>query len=176
MRKIFFASGIVAIAMLVSGAALAAKPEKAASKPAATEQGSISLKSVTQQVKVSTDAKGVQHTTLVPAGKVLPGTEVVYSFEYVNVGKQPTSDVVITDAVPEHMVYVPDTAEGKGMDIMYSIDGGKTWGNPDQLSVRDADGTTHTALPKDYNAIRWVLKGSLAAGGKGSVSYHAVLQ
>ena len=164
MKHSIIASGIAAIAMLFAGAAFAADP------------GSISLKSIAQQVKVSTDEKGVQHTTLVPAGKVLPGTEVVYSFEYSNVGKKPTSDVVITDKVPEHMVYVPDSAEGKGMDITYSIDGGKTWGTPDQLNVRDADGTTHTALPKDYNAIRWVLKGSLAVGAKGTVSFHAVLQ
>lgn len=164
MKHTIFVAGIVAVAMSVSGAAFAADP------------GSISLKSTAQQVKVSTDDKGVKHTTLVPAGKVLPGTEVVYSFEYANVGKKATNDVVITDAVPEHMVYVPDSAEGKGMDITYSIDGGKTWGSPDQLMVRDADGTTHTALPKDYNAIRWVLKGSLPVGGKGSVSFHAVLQ
>lgn len=164
MKHSTIASGIAAIVLLASAAAYAAEP------------GSISLKSIAQQVKITTDDKGVQHTTLVPAGKVLPGTEVVYSFEYMNVGKKPTSDVVITDKVPEHMTYVPDSAEGKGMDITFSIDGGKTWGTPDQLTVRDADGTTHTALPKDYNAIRWVLKGSLAVGAKGSVSFHAVLQ
>ncbi len=164
MKHTIIASGIAAIALLASAATYAADP------------GSISLKSIAQQVKVTTDEKGVQHTTLIPAGKVLPGTEVVYSFEYANVGKKPTSDVVITDKVPEHMVYVPDSAEGKNMEITFSIDGGKTWGTPDQLNVRDADGTTHTALPKDYNAIRWVLKGALAVGGKGSVSFHAVLQ
>lgn len=164
MKHTIFVAGIVAVAMSVSEATFAADP------------GSISLKSTAQQIKVTTDDKGVKHTTLVPAGKVLPGTEVVYVLEYANVGKKPATDVVITDPIPEHMVYVVDSAEGKGMDITYSIDGGKTWGNPDQLMVRDADGTTHTALPKDYNAIRWVLKGALAIGGKGSVSFHAVLQ
>lgn len=164
MKHSIITSGIAAIAMLFAGAASAADP------------GSISLKATDQQVKVTTDDKGVKHTTLIPAGKVLPGTEVVFTIEYSNVGKKPANDVVITDPIPEHMVYVADSAEGKGMDITYSIDGGKTWGNPDQLNVRDADGTTHTALPKDYNAIRWVLKGALAVGGKGSVSFHAVLQ
>lgn len=164
MKHSIYARAIIAISMLISTTVFAAEP------------GSISLKSIAQQIKVTTDEKGVQHTTLVPAGKVLPGTEVVYTLEYVNVGKHPATNVVFTNPVPEHMVYVPDSAEGKGTDITFSIDGGKTWGTPDQLETRDADGTTHTALPKDYNAVRWALKGALPPGAKGSVSFHAVLQ
>lgn len=62
------------------------------------------------------------------------------------------------------------------MTITFSIDGGKTWGKPEELRIKNADGTTTDALPRDYTNIRWVLNGKLAPGAQGTVSFHAILQ
>lgn len=137
---------------------------------------SLELTTTVQQQKTTVDAKGAKHTAIGPVERALPGNEFVYTITYRNTGKQPAGDVVINDPIPEHTVYVGDSAEGKGMTITFSIDGGKTWGKPEELRIKNADGTTTDALPRDYTNIRWVLNGKLAPGAQGTVSFHAILQ
>lgn len=163
MKRLALINGLFLAAALAGTTALAAAP-------------SLELTTVVQQVKVTTDAKGVQHTQVVAMDRALPGTELVYTITYHNVGKQPAGDVVVSDPIPEHTVYIPGSAEGAGMEISYSVDGGKTWGQPAALKVKNADGTLRDAEAKDYTHIRWVLKNKLAAGASGTVSFHAVLQ
>jgi hypothetical protein len=83
---------------------------------------------------------------------------------------------VITDPIPQDMMYVANSAAGESADITFSVDGGKTWGKPETLQVKNADGTMRVASPKDYTDIRWILKGKLAPGAKGTVTFHATLQ
>jgi uncharacterized repeat protein (TIGR01451 family) len=163
MKRTVIAHGLFLCAALAAAAALAAPP-------------SVELTTTVQQVKVTTDAKGVQHSKVVPMDRALPGTELVYTITYHNVGKQPAEDVVVSDPIPEHTLYMPGSAEGADMDISFSIDGGKTWGKPEALKVKNADGTSSDAQPKDYTHIRWVLKGKVAPGASGTVSFHTVLQ
>ena len=119
---------------------------------------------------------GTKHTDIVPADHVLPGTEVIWNINYEIIGTATRDDAVITDPVPQNMEYVAGSAAGDKADIMFSVDGGKTWGTPEKLQVKNADGTLRDALPKDYTNIRWILKGKLAPGAKGTVTFHAILQ
>ena len=119
---------------------------------------------------------GSKHTDIVPADHVLPGTEVIWNINYEIIGNEPVTNAVITDPVPQNMVYVASSASGDKADITFSVDGGKTWGTADKLQVKDADGTLRTALPKDYTDIRWILTSTLAPGAKGTVTFHAILQ
>src|SRR5690242_7108546 len=143
MNRSALNTGLLACLLLTAAAALAAQ--------------SLELTTVAQQVKTTVDAKGVPHTQIVPLERALPGTEVVYTITYHNVGKQPAGDVVVSDPIPAHMNYMAGSAEGKDMEISFSIDGGKTWGKPEELTVKNADGTLSQAQPKDYTNIRWVL-------------------
>lgn len=143
---------------------------------AAPQQGHISLQTVGTQIKVTVGKDGKQERQLEPANHVLPGTEVIWTINYKIVGGQPVTNAEITDPIPAHMVYVADSASGADTDISFSVDGGKTWGKAGELQIKSADGTTTTALPKDYTNIRWIVRGRLAPGAKGSVSYHAILQ
>ncbi len=163
MKRSTLINGLSLAAALAATSVLAAAP-------------SLDLVTTVQQVKTTTDAKGVQHSQVVPMDKALPGAELVYTITYHNIGKQPAGDVAVNDPIPEHTVYVPGSAEGAGMDITFSIDGGKTWGKPEELKVHNADGTTSDAQAKDYTNIHWVLKGKLAPGASGTVSFHTVLQ
>ena len=142
----------------------------------ADQPGHIKLQTVGLQEKVSVAKDGSKHVDIVPADHVLPGTEVIWNVNYEIVGSTPVTNAVITDPIPQNMVYVAGSASGDKSDITFSVDGGKTWDAADKLQVKNADGTTRVALPKDYTAIRWVLTGTLAPGAKGTVTFHAVLQ
>ena len=141
----------------------------------ADQPGHIKLQTVGFQEKVTVAKDGTKHTDLVPADHVLPGTEVVWNINYEIIGAGSVTDAVVTDPVPQNMTYVAGSATGGNADITFSVDGGKTWGKPENLQVKNADGTLRTALPKDYTAIRWILKGTLAVGAKGTVTFHATL-
>jgi uncharacterized repeat protein (TIGR01451 family) len=142
----------------------------------ADQQGHIKLQTVFEQVKVTTDKSGQQHSDIVPADKVVPGTEVVWYVNYQIIGNDPVTNAVIVDPVPQNMSYVAGSAAGDNADITFSVDGGQTWGKPETLQMKNADGTLRGATPKDYTAIRWILKGKLAPGAKGTVTFHAMLQ
>lgn len=144
----------------------------------AQQQGSIELKSTAQAEVVETNKKGEKHVKRVDAAKakVVPGDIVVFTTNYKNVGKQPAEKVEITNPVPEHMLYVDQSAEGKGMKIEFSVDKGKSYGSPDTLIVTDAQGKQRKAETIDYTNIRWTVAKPLGPGGKGTVSFKAKLK
>jgi uncharacterized repeat protein (TIGR01451 family) len=143
----------------------------------AAAPGSIKLQTIAQQEKVTVGKDGVKHTEIVPAGRVLPGVEVIYTIKYTNVGKSPAEDVVVNDPVPEHMTYVDGSATGEGTAISYSVDGGKHWSAMiETLEINNGNGTTRSATARDVTDIRWVVKGKLAPNANGEVSFRAVLQ
>jgi len=148
----------------------------ALSAPAADQPGHVKLQAVGYYQKVTVDKDGTKHTQTVPVDHVLPGTDVTWDINYEIIGNQPVTDAEITDPVPVHMDYVAGSAAGDDAEVTFSVDGGKSFATPDKLQVKDADGTLRTASPKDYNVIRWVVKGTLQPGAKGTVSFHAVVQ
>lgn len=143
----------------------------------AAEPGSIKLQTIAQQEKVTVGKDGVKHTEIVPAGRVLPGVEVIYTIKYTNVGKKPADSVTVNDPIPEHMTYVDGSATGADTAISYSVDGGKHWSAMiETLEIDNGNGTTRSATARDVTDIRWVVKGKLAPGATGQVSFRAVLQ
>lgn len=143
----------------------------------AAPQSGVELHTVATQAKVVTAADGSQHTEMVPAATVLPGTEITYTITYRNAGSKPADAVVVNDPIPAHMDYVDGSAQGTNTAIAYSVDHGKTWADAlDKLSISNADGSSRTATARDCTDIRWTVQGAVAAGGEGSVSFRAVLQ
>jgi uncharacterized repeat protein (TIGR01451 family) len=111
---------------------------------------------------------------LVPVAKAVPGEQIVWTITARNVCTTSTDNVVIANAVPEHMTYVANSAIGTGADIAYSLDG-KEFKSAAELQVRAADGTTRAAHPDEYRAIRWTYKNAFAPGATAFVRYRAVL-
>jgi uncharacterized repeat protein (TIGR01451 family) len=130
---------------------------------------------VFQEVDVKA-ADGTMHKDRVPAAKVVPGTEVIYVITYRNVGKQPASDVVITNPIPEELAYRPEQGPGPNAAPEVSVDSGKTWGALASLSVTGDDGKPRPAQGSDVTHVRWKLAKPVKAGEEGSVSYRAVLE
>lgn len=133
------------------------------------------------ELKTSAEAEhevveqGQKVKRLVPAGKVVPGEEIVWTVTATNVCKEATSNVVIANPVPEHMTYVAGSAMGTGADIAYSVDG-KEFKSAAELQVRGADGTTRAARADDYRAIRWTYKNAFAPGATAFVRYRALVK
>jgi len=141
----------------------------------AQQKSPVSLKSTAEVEVVRQNEKGEKEAKRVDAAtaSVQPGDVVIYTTEYQNTGTKPAENVVISNPIPDQMVYIDKSAEGKGAKIEFSVDGGKTYGAMAKLTVKDKDGRVRPALAKDITGIRWTVPGSLAPGGKGVVGYRA---
>ena len=142
----------------------------------AQDKGHIELTTVAEIEKVVVNETGEKETMLVPAAKVLPGDEVIYRITYRNISDKPVENIVITDPVPEHMFYKGGSASGEGMEITFSIDGGKTYDTPDKLIKTLDDGSKVMAEASEYTNISWAMKRDLQPGEKGEVSFWAELE
>jgi len=121
----------------------------------------IRLKAVAEiEIPVVND-KGETELKRIPATKVVPGTEVIYTITVSNVGDQSADSVVVTDPIPENTTYVDRSAFGAGTKITFSVDGGNSYDLADKLKVKDAAGNLRAATASDYTHIRWVLNFTL---------------
>ena len=142
----------------------------------AQSKGHIKLTSVAEVEKEVFNSEGKKEVKRVPAAKVLPGSEVIFSTRYENASKDKAENAVITNPIPEHMIYKLNSAQGAGTQITFSIDNGKSYNIPAELFVMDAAGRKFPARPKDYTHIRWTFKTPLPSGAKGDVSFRAILK
>lgn len=163
ITRMFVSVGIVAMLASASVPALAAT------------SGSIKVKSVAQIEKEVVGADGKRHITLVPADKAVPGTAVVFSNTFENVGAKAASNIVINNPVPDNTEYQAGSAYGADTEITFSIDGGKTFASAEQLTVKTAQGVV-IAKPSTYTHIRWSYQKQLAPGATGEVGFRAVIK
>ena len=80
------------------------------------ERGCIELKTVAEVQEAYVDERGNAATRLVPAAKVVPGDEVIWTIVANNVCATPAGDVAITNPVPSHMRYIGSSAFGPGRE------------------------------------------------------------
>ena len=136
-------------------------------------QGCIELKSTAQVQKEVVDAKGNKTMQMVPADKVVPGTEVTYLLTANNICKKPAENVTFDNPVPTHMSYIANSATGAGSDISFSLDG-KAFAKPAGLTVNET-GATRAARADEYTQIRWAFSQPLQPGASANASFRAVL-
>jgi uncharacterized repeat protein (TIGR01451 family) len=140
----------------------------------ANKQGNcIELKTTAEVEKEVVNDKGEKSKTLVPAGTVIPGTEVVMTVTANNICKQPSDKVVISNPVPEHMTLVPGSVIGAGSDITFSVDG-KTFAPAGKLTITE-NGATRPARAEEYRHIRWEFRNSLQPGASAMGRFRATL-
>ena len=141
--------------------------------PAHSQTNCVQLKTTGEVEQEVVDAKGAKSKVLVPAAKVIPGTEVIWTITASNACQKPSEKVVIDNPVPEHMTLVPGSVVGAGSEISYSVDG-KTFGAIDKLTVTQ-DGATRPARAEDVKHIRWEFRNSLPPGASAFGRFRAVL-
>ena len=137
--------------------------------------GTIELRSEAEvEVSVTLD-DGSQAIERMPASKVIPGDEVIFTLHYRNFGTEPAENVFITNPVPQHMELQGSAAIPSGLEITYSVDGGRSFGSMPQLKMTDSAGGERPAAPSDCTHIRWTFHKALEPGATGSVAYTALL-
>ncbi|MDH3645311.1 MAG: hypothetical protein OER80_00925 [Gammaproteobacteria bacterium] len=139
-------------------------------------EGAVQLQTSAQKEEVVLNEKGETESRLVPVTTVVPGDQVIYTITFSNKGDTEAEAVTITDPVPEQMRYVDGSAFGGGTDILFSVDGGKSFGAPDTLIVVDAVGGERPARAEDYTHIRWTMRSPLPPGKQGHARFKAELR
>jgi uncharacterized repeat protein (TIGR01451 family) len=142
----------------------------------AQDQGHINLTSRAEVEKEVVGSDGQKQIQRLPAAKVIPGTEVIFTTAYENTSGQTAENAVITNPMPAHMIYRQGTAAGAGTRITFSVDQGKTFAPPAELFIYDAAGRKYPAEAKDYTHVRWTMEHPLPPGRDGEVSFRAILQ
>lgn len=106
------------------------------------------------------------------AERVVPGDILIYTVEVRNVGPYSAEAAVIAQPIPKHTMYVPDSAVGPGVDVDFSVDGGRTFGKPERLKSRSGSGAAHATVA-EYTHIRWRLHNRLKPGAIAFVRFRA---
>ena len=167
----FRMNSIYALAMLVSaalGAGLAVTPAHAQSKSA------VALESIIEVERTTTDANGVASSSYSnPTNSmVVPGDVLRFTINYNNTTDAPANALNVTNPIPSAVEFIRVEEEW----AVYSIDGGKTYGALETLTVQatgeDGTATTRAALPGDVTHIRWTLDRPLAPMEKGSLQFY----
>lgn len=122
------------------------------------------------------DAKGEKILVRQPATLVVPGDVVIYTNSFSNQGDETAEKLVITNPVPEQMEFLAGSTLPETAVMTYSIDGGNTYGAPDQLFITEDDGRKRKAEAKEYTHIRWQIQDPLPAGETGQVEFRARLK
>ena len=130
----------------------------------------ITLTNTVFEVVSITNKDGSKQDQWQQPDKLLPGERVGYQIEVNNNGSEPAADIVIANPIPEHTVYVNDSAKGLNTSIEFSVDNGKTFAQPAQLFV-EKEGNRVQAQAADFTQVRWKLNQPLAVGASSTVQY-----
>ena len=137
--------------------------------------GDIELRNVAEVEQEVKAADGKVTKQRVAAQKAVPGTEVIYTSTFRNIGKRPAGNIAIVNPVPANTTLVAGSAFGENTEITFSVDGGKNWAAADKLTVTGKDGKARPAAPSELTHIRWAYRGELPAGKQGAVGFRVVV-
>lgn len=139
-------------------------------------EGAIKVTSLAQVEVATVGTDGKKTLRREPVEKATPGTEIIFTNTFENVSTKAASDIVINNPIPNSTEYQSGSAFGADCEILFSVDHGKTFGVAESLIIKEANGTEHTALAKEYTDIRWSYKKQLPAGKSGEVGFRAVIK
>lgn len=146
----------------------------AAAQPPPAPPLSAPLELAVQAEKLGVAADG--SAALAPATSAGPGDTLLYTVTFTNATDGALDHVRITQAIPSGVVYVPGTAVAPGALVLFSVDGGVTFGLPAELEVTRDDGVERRAAASDYTHVRWLLAGPLEARATGFARFRAEMR
>jgi hypothetical protein len=100
----------------------------------------------------------------------------VITVTFLNTTQHALDGLRITQPIPPSMRYVQGSGVGPGSEVLYSVDGGATYGQPSELGVVTADGVRRVATANDYTQVRWLIKAPLAPGARAFVRFRATVR
>jgi len=141
---------------------------------------SVAAASVSAQAQTSADhlvtrvsaeiAAAKPEAKLQAAERVVPGDVLIYTVEVRNVGQYAVESAVVVQPVPNHMMYLAGSAVGPGVDVDFSVDGGRSFDKPENLKSLSA---AARATAAEYTHIRWRLRNRLKPDSIAYVRFRA---
>ncbi len=137
---------------------------QSAPNPSAAKRVMLTLKAEKQ---VKTGDKIAYETT---AGKsVKPGDVLRYTVNAKN-GDKAVKNLMLTQPIPKGTSYLKNSAIAlNGAELLFSLDGGKTYLSKPMIGKKEAPTTTYTNL-------RWKFTGTLAAKAQVNATYEVVVK
>jgi len=111
---------------------------------------------------------------IAPGTVASPADQLILTVRFTNAGDDVIDSIRITSPVPADVQYVPHSASGPGSEVLFSVDSGRSFGRPDELTLAAPDGGVRDADASDYTHVRWVLRAPLDAGATGIARFRAV--
>lgn len=138
-------------------------------------QANVTINSASFQEHIRVTKSGEKVKEWVKASKVVPGTIIRYVNTLNNLGDKTATKLIINNPIPENMEYVANSATCQGgCTISYSVDGGKTYKQPNELFLGVGE-KRHLAKASEYTDIRWIVA-KLDAKTQSAVEYKARLK
>jgi len=108
------------------------------------------------------------------AGLVNPGEVIDYTITSNNAGPIAAHQYKAVGPIPAQTVYVDGSAKAEGANVVYSIDGGKSFSPQPMIEQRQPDGTIKNvpAPVTLYTHVRFDWNNPLAANSHCSASYQ----
>jgi uncharacterized repeat protein (TIGR01451 family) len=156
------------------GALLCAMGCAAAQPAVPAEQDPVTIRAVAE-VATKVVVGGREVIRLAPADRLVPADQVIYTLEVHNIDATAVTAPQVTYPIPDHMLYIANSAIGPGVEVSYSLDG-RTFDKPENLRVQTADGKLRPATPSDYTHIRWQFKHGLKANSTAFVRFRALVK
>jgi uncharacterized repeat protein (TIGR01451 family) len=138
-------------------------------------EATIKVSSIAE-MDVTVIKNGIREIKRGAPDKAVPGSEVIFTTRFENISNKTASDIVIDNPIPANTEFKADSAFGKDCAILFSADGGKTFGVAESIKLKAADGREYNALPRQYTNIRWTYTGKLPPGKAGEIGFRAVIK
>ena len=135
----------------------------------------ISSHSTQQELNSALNNSGFQ-LEMTGSQQVFADNRLMYTVSFQNIGFTASGNIDITSPVPPHTVYIPDSAHGKNCDILFSVDGGNSWGTAGQIEIQNTDGSWRMATARDYTHIKWLYRPQLRPAEVQQVSFQVVME
>jgi hypothetical protein len=151
----------------------------AAGLTAAAQEGArvpreLLVTSALERIDAPADGDAAASVEITSAASASAAGELIVSVRFTNSTEQVLDSIRITSPVPPAVSYIAQSASGPGSDALFSVDGGRTFGHPEELTLAAPDGAVRGADPADYTHVRWVLRAPLDAGATGMARFRAV--
>ena len=158
-------------ASLLLGVASVAVP----AQPTIDSSHDLVVSSALERIVAAPAAAGSGPEVQIASGSVAShADQLIVSVRFTNTSKSVLDTVRITSPIPADVKYVPGSASGPGSEVLFSVDHGRTFGRPAELTLPAPDGGTREADAADYTHVRWVLNAPLDAGATGVARFRAV--
>lgn len=135
----------------------------------------LTAKQTVEKENIVRNADGSETRVRVPAETVTPGERVIYTVSFTNDQAQPAANFVMTQPVPEEIVFVEGSADKPGAEVTVSADGGQTFTSREAATVLRGE-TRVRASAEDITHVRWKITEPLAPGASDKVSYRGILK